>query len=65
MTLSLKEPLGVKRGVPKSLLAAIMLLLFTAGVVIGYAWAMKSAKCQTKYCIQWDSKTHNFVRVTK
>jgi hypothetical protein len=32
MTLSLKEPLGVKRGVPKSLLAAIMLLLFTAEI---------------------------------
>jgi len=65
MTLSLKEPLDVKRGVPKSLIMAIMLILFVAGIVIGYTWAAKSAKCQTKYCIQWDSKTHNFVRVTK
>lgn len=66
MNLSLKEPLPpVKRGMPKSLILAIMFLLFWAGVGIGYLWSAKSAHCQVNYCLQWDATKHDFVRVTK
>jgi hypothetical protein len=62
MTLSLKEPLGVKRGLPRSLIGAIMLILFIAGIALGYLWSEKSAHCQVNYCLTWDAKTHDFVR---
>ena len=61
MTLSLKERLD-KRGIPCSLIGAIMLILFIAGIVLGYNWSAKSAKCQVNYCLTWDATKHDFVR---
>jgi len=62
MNLSLKEPLGTKRGMSKSLILAIMFLLFWAGVGLGYLWSSKSAHCQVNYCLTWDATKHDFVR---